>query len=211
YEKMRQAWRESPNSPLSDLFAFAPIYDITIAAGDRAELVKGQAVSGGYFARLRLRPLLGRGITQADDAPAASPAVVLSYEYWKDHLGADAAIVGKPLKLNQTTFTVVGVSPADFHSTLQVDYRPDIAVPIRFEPTLLGERTGMPREGKPGIWWLNVMGRLKPGATREQAAASLNGTFQAAALEIMPPPRRDTDVARLEPKDYPRLAGQPGA
>src|SRR5262249_46247226 len=63
----------------------------------------------------------------------------------------------------------------------------------------------------PGIWWLNVMGRLKPGATREQAAASLNGTFQAAALEIMPPPRRDTDVTRLEPKDYPRLSAEPGA
>jgi predicted lysophospholipase L1 biosynthesis ABC-type transport system permease subunit len=69
----------------------------------------------------------------------------------------------------------------------------------------------MPRNGKPGIWWLNIMGRLKPGATRAQAGASLNGTFQAAALEIMPPPRRETDVARLEPKDYPRLVGEPGA
>ena len=68
----------------------------------------------------------------------------------------------------------------------------------------------MARDGEPGIWWLNVMGRLAPGATREQAAQSLAGTFQAAALEAMPPPRRDGDVARLESKDYPRLIAVPG-
>src|SRR5262249_4693864 len=102
-------------------------------------------------------------------------------------------------------------APPDFHGALQIDYRPDITVPIRLEPTLLGENTGMPRDGKPGIWWLNVMGRLKPDATPEQAAASLDGIFQAAALGIMPPPRRETDVARLDPKEYPRLVGQPGA
>src|SRR5262249_10699537 len=73
YERLRQAWRASPNSPLSDLFAFAPIYDIAAAVGDQAELVKGQAVSGRYFAGLGVRPILGRGITDADDAPGAPP------------------------------------------------------------------------------------------------------------------------------------------
>jgi predicted permease len=211
YEKLRQSWRESRNSPLSDLFAFAPIYDVTVATGDRADLVKGQAVSGTYFAALGVRPILGRGISEGDDAPGAPPAVVLSHAYWNDHLGADPGIVGRPLKLNQTVFTVVGVSPPDFHGALQVDYRPEVTVALHLEPVLLGENSGMPRDGKPGIWWLNVMGRLKPGATPAQAAASLDGVFQAAALEIMPPPRRPTDVARLEPKDYPRLVGQPGA
>src|SRR5262245_49402895 len=55
------------------------------------------------------------------------------------------------------------------------------------------------------------MGRLKPGTTYEQARVSLNGTFQAAALEAMPPPRKENEPARLDPKDYPRLVVQSGS
>ena len=55
------------------------------------------------------------------------------------------------------------------------------------------------------------MGRLKPGATYEQARDSLNGTFQAAALEVMPPPRKANEPAQLEPKDYPRLIAESGS
>src|SRR5262249_20857128 len=62
-----------------------------------------------------------------------------------------------------------------------------------------------------GLWWLALMGRLKPGATYEQARASLNGAFQAAALEMMPPPRRADQPAQLDPKDYPRLLVESGS
>jgi predicted permease len=55
------------------------------------------------------------------------------------------------------------------------------------------------------------MGRLKPGARLEQARDSLNGVFQAAALEVMPPPRRDNEQAKLDPKDYPRLIARSGS
>src|SRR5262249_13555771 len=64
---------------------------------------------------------------------------------------------------------------------------------------------------RPGAWWLDVMGRLKPGATYDRASESLNGVFQAAALEVMPPPRRDNEPAQLDPKDYPRLVAQSGS
>jgi predicted permease len=62
-----------------------------------------------------------------------------------------------------------------------------------------------------GIWWLNVMGRLKPGATQDQARDSLNGAFQAAALEVMPPPRRPNEPAQLEAKEFPRLVTESGS
>jgi len=55
------------------------------------------------------------------------------------------------------------------------------------------------------------MGRLKPGATYEQARDSLNGTFQAAALEVMPPPHKADEPAQLEPKDYPHLIAESGS
>jgi predicted permease len=56
-----------------------------------------------------------------------------------------------------------------------------------------------------------LMGRLKPGATHEQACESLNGAFQATALEIMPPPRNANEPAQLDPRDYPRLVAQSGS
>jgi predicted permease len=209
---LRESWRrQGADSPLSDLFAFAPLYDVTAALGGDARIVHGDAVDGGYHAGLGVPLVLGRGITEADDAANAAPVAVVSHAFWTDHLGGSADVLGRPLKLNQTSFTVVGVTAPGFHGALQVDYQPDVTVPLHFEPTLLGEDTGMARDGKPGIWWINVMGRLKPGATREQAVRSLSAAFQAHALEIMPPPRRDGDVARLEPKDYPRLVGLDGA
>src|SRR6185295_9857409 len=65
--------------------------------------------------------------------------------------------------------------------------------------------------GRPGSWWLHVMGRMKPGATLAQARDSLNGSFQALALEMMPPPRKQNEKAQIETKDYPVLVALPGA
>jgi len=210
-ERMRESWRQqAESSPLSDLFAFAPLYDVTAAVEGNAEVVCGEVVSGDYHAGLGVPFALGRGITAADDEADAPPVVVLSHSCWKERLGGNPEILGRTLELNQTAFTIVGVTAPGFRGALQVDYQPDVTVPLHFEPALLGEDTGMDHDGKPGIWWINVMGRLKPGATREQAARSLNGTFEAEALEIMPPPRRDGEPARLEPKDYPRLVAKPG-
>ncbi len=211
FEKMRETRAKASGSPnpLSDLFAFAPIYEVTASTNNRADVVGGQVVSGGYYAGLGVPLALGRGITEKDDHPGADPVVVLSHAYWQ-RLGASPDVLGQSLKLNQTVFTIVGVTPPGFAGTLQVDYHADVTAPLSFEPAILGGETGMARDGKPGIWWLNVMGRLAPGATREQAAQSLHGTFQAAALDVMPAPERDGDVARLEPKDYPRLLALPG-
>ena len=211
FEKMRETRAKASGSPnpLSDLFAFAPIYEVTASTNTRADVVGGQVVSGGYYAGLGVPLALGRGITEKDDHPGADPVVVLSHAYWQ-RLGASPDVLGQSLKLNQTVFTIVGVTPPGFAGTLQVDYHADVTAPLSFEPAILGGETGMARDGKPGIWWLNVMGRLAPGATREQAAQSLHGTFQAAALDVMPAPERDGDVTRLEPKDYPRLLALPG-
>jgi len=137
--------------------------------------------------------------------------VVISNQYWRDRFGANTEVIGQQIKINKTEFTIVGVTPPAFEGTLQVGRRPEVTVPIAFEPLLLGERSGMARPGKPDIWWLNLMGRLKPRATREQARDSLNSVFETAALEAMPPPRKDTDVAVLEPPDYPRLVPQSGS
>jgi len=210
-EKMRQARAAATDGPLSDFFAFAPIYQLTAVANEQADVIRGQAVSGDYYAGLGVQPMLGRAITGADDNAAAPPVVVLSHQYWQERFGGNPAVIGQQLKLNQTPFTIVGVTPPAFTGALQVSDRPAVTVPLAFEPTLLGERTGMARANRPGFWWINLMGRLKPGATLEQARDSLNGAFQAIALEVMPPPRRDNEPAKLDPKDYPRLVALGGS
>ena len=211
FEKMRQMRAAAPDSPLSDLFAFAPIYEGIAVAGDQVEIVNGQAVSGGYYAGLGVQPILGRAISDEDNKPGAAPVVVLSHQFWQERFGANPAVTGQPLKLNKLSFTIIGVTPPAFTGTLQVGYYPAVTVPITCEPLLRNENSNMGTANKPGYWWLHLMGRLKPGATYEQARDSLNGTFQAAALEVMPPPRQADEPAQLEPKDYPSLLAESGS
>ncbi len=211
FEKLGQAQADDANSPLQSFFAFAPIYELTAVMNNDAQIINGQAVSGGYYTGLNVQPILGRPITDADDNVAATPVVVLSHRYWQERFNADPAIIGQQLTLNKTSFTIIGVTPPGFVGALQVNQHPEVTVPIAFEQTLLGDNSAMPKADKPGFWWLHLMGRLKPGATREQAQESLNSAFQTAALEVMPPPRKDSDPVELDPKDYPQLQANSGS
>jgi predicted permease len=211
FEKMRRMRAAAPDSPLSDFFAFAPIYEGIAVAHDQPEIVNGQAVLGGYYAGLGVQPILGRAITDEDDKAGAAPVVVLSYQFWQERFGANPAVIGQPLKLNKESFTIIGVTPPEFTGALQVGYYPAVTVPIACEPLLRGARSKLDTSDGPGPWWLHLMGRLKPGATYEQARESLNSAFQATALEAMPPPRNEKEPARLDPKDYPRLVAQSGS
>ena len=211
FEQLRQAQTAATESPLSDLFAFGPIKEVTAKVGDDVEVINAQAVSGNYYTGLRVHPSLGRAITVDDDRSGAAPVVVLSYQFWQERFGADPSVIGEQIKLNQESFTIIGVTPPAFNGTLQVGYHPAVTIPLALEPQMQGERSLLGSTNKPGVWWLNVMGRLKPEATAEQARESLNGAFQAAALAVMPPPRKSNDPAQLEPKDYPRLISEAGS
>ncbi len=200
----------STESPLSDLFAFAPISTITAKVGDQPEVINGQAVSGNYYHGLRVSPSLGRLITTDDDQKNAVPVVMLSYQFWEERFAGSPSVIGQQLKLNQQSFTIIGVTPPAFNGTLQVGYHPDVTIPFAVEPQLRGESSYVGTAAEPGVWWLNVMGRLKPGATREQARESLNAAFQTSALAAMPPPRKANQPVQIEPKDYPRLMVEPG-
>src|SRR3989442_11347943 len=215
FEQMRQAHAGLPDSPLSDFFAFAPISQVADVTGDQGEIINGQVVSGGYYTGLGVQPVLGRAITDEDDKPGAAAVVVLSHQFWQERFDANPVVIGKPLILNQRPSPIMGVAPPASTATWQVDYRAAVTVPLTQEPLLRGERSRFGTAKEPGVWWLDLMGRLKPGASyeqaREQARESLNGTFQAAALEVMPPPRKADEPAQLEPKDYPRLLAESGS
>src|ERR1041384_2045617 len=87
----------------------ARLQESTAVIGDQAEVVEGQAVSGGYYGGLRVQPSLGRAITNDDDKPGAAPVVVLSYQFWQSRFAANRGVVGQQIKLNKTYFTIIGV------------------------------------------------------------------------------------------------------
>ena len=210
FDKLRLAHDAAPESPLSDLFAFAPLPELAAKFGDQAEIINGQAVSGSYFSGLRLNAALGRAITVDDDRPGAAPVVVLSYPLWQERFNANPGVIGQQLKLNQQSLTIIGVTPRGFNGALQVGYQPALTIPLAVEPLLRGDNSLLGTPTTPGRWWLNVMGRLKPGASEEQVRQTLNSAFQTVALEAMPPPRKSSEPAQLAPKDYPRLVTEPG-
>jgi predicted permease len=211
FERLQQAQTSATQSPLSDLFAFGPVSELNAKVGDQAVVIDGQAVSGNYYSGLRLNPILGRTITTEDDRPGAAPVVVLSYQFWQDRFNANTSVIGQQLKLNQQSLTIIGVTPPAFNGTLQVGYRPAVTFPVAMEPLVRGDNSILGTASSPGLWWLNLMGRLKPGATEQQARESLNGSFQTVALEVMPPPHKSNEPAQLDPKDYPRLLSEPGS
>src|ERR1051325_10578441 len=207
FTEMDHAHSLEPNNPLSHLFAFGPLKEINARFSDHAEIIAGQAVTGNYYAGLGIQPILGRAITDQDDQKGARPVVVLSNKLWRERFSASPEVIGREFTLNKQSFTIVGVDPTSFTGAMQVDFQPAVTIALAHEPLLLGSASCQ----EPPIWWLNVMGRLAPGATADQARESLNGSFQAAPLQVMPPPRKQNDPAQLEVKDYPHLRTEPGS
>ncbi|MEP6820302.1 MAG: ABC transporter permease, partial [bacterium] len=209
YQRMREQ-----QSALSDLFAFGDI-GLNVTADGLADVASGQVVSGNYFAGLGVQPLLGRTLTDEDDNASASPVAVISYRYWQQRFGGSQQIVGKQINLNQVAFTVVGVTPPGFEGTMDAGSTLDVSIPIAWEPSLYVDRQRSRLSG-PGDWWLRLMGRLKPGATAEQARGQLENSFLQSVIEHRTARQSQAQgaggnpVKNLEPQQYPRLFLDPG-
>src|SRR5262245_4079893 len=146
------------NQSLVDVFAFTP-RQFSVHANDQAEFVQGQLVSGGYYAGLGVQPLLGRAISATDDQAAASPVAVIAHRYWRRRFGSDPAVIGKTIMVNQIPCAIIGVTPPGFYGALQIGQAADVSIPLALEPQLSPANA---RLGKPWVWWLRVLGRLKP-------------------------------------------------
>ena len=112
----------------------------------------------------------GRVLTPEDDNPAAQPAAVISHVYWEKKLNSDPGVVGKTFSINGTTFTVVGITPPEFFG-VRVRRPPDFWLPLAFHPQVeLRESFLTERQ----VYWLTIVGRLKPEVNLEQAQANIN-------------------------------------
>jgi predicted permease len=136
-------------------------------------------VSGGYFPLLGVQPLIGRLISANDDAGAGEPVAVLSYGYWKDRLGGRGDIINQPLRLNGNTFTIVGVTPKDFHGTVFGD-GPDVYVPLALKPKLT---PGWDGRDKWEDYWLYLLARVNEKTPRLLAEQKLNAVYAPLIAE----------------------------
>jgi predicted permease len=148
-------------------------------SGEAAQRASGHLVSGNYFTVLGVNAMQGRVLTNEDDSAAAQPAAVISNACWKQKLNGDADIVGKNMLLNGTAFTIVGIMPPDFFGT-RVRRSPDYWLPLVFQPQIELRKSSI--EDK-NVYWLNLIGRLKPGIQMEQAQAGINMELQQFLTE----------------------------
>src|SRR5262245_7182118 len=207
-------FREQPGA-LSDVFAFGNV-GLNVNADGQADVASGQAVSGNYYAGLGVQAMIGRTITDEDDKASAGPVAVLSFRYWQRRFSGDPGVVGKQINLNNVAFTVIGVTPPGFDGTGQAGSTQDVTIPIACEPQMYVDRERSNMNGA-GVWWLRIMGRLKPGATIGQARAQLEGVFHQSVVEhrtarqTQAQTQGGNPIKALEPKDFPRLTMESGS
>ena len=160
------------------------VFGVSIAYENEPVTGQGMLVSGSYFPTLGLRPAIGRLLGASDDQGIGTGFVaVLAYDYWASHLGSDPAVVGRPIKVNGQTMTIVGVTPRDFVSTT-LGTRPKIFVPISMRGALsVGFRGFEDRRS----YWVYVFGRLKPGMTLERAGTAINATYGPIVNDVEAP------------------------
>ncbi|HKG96446.1 MAG TPA: ABC transporter permease, partial [Pyrinomonadaceae bacterium] len=138
-----------------------------ITEGGDPERLIGAAVSADYFSVLAVKPVLGRVFTREEDKPGAAAVVLLSHSLWQRRYGADPNIIGREIDLGGKT-TVVGIMPPGFEFPISDDNQ-DFWEPI-FSAQFMTKEIREERANR----FLPAIGRLKPGATVEQAKAELD-------------------------------------
>jgi predicted permease len=155
--------------------------DYNFIGTGEAERLTGYMISADFFSTLGTMPVLGRDFRADDDHTGAAPVVMLGGGFWKRKFGSSLEIIGKPILLNGTSYTIVGVVPAGF--TFYGHDR-DIYTPIGQwnDPNFRDRRVDLSSHG---------VGRLKPGVTVSEAKADMDSIAQNLSLAY---PEADKNV-----------------
>jgi predicted permease len=130
---------------------------VTLTGQGAAARLEGAEVSASFFDVLGVRPLHGRGFVAGENEPGHDRVVVLSYALWRDRFGADPGVVGRTISLDRQPHVAVGVAPPGFRYPEETE----IWRPLEYDQRF--------RSNSRGAWYLNVVGRLREGATVEAA------------------------------------------
>ena len=151
---------------------------MAIGRGRDARELRGMRISANYFTTLGVRPAVGRFFLPEEEGnPIAPPIAVVSYDFWRDRFEGNRSAIGQTLLLGDDAYTVVGVAPRGF--TGVTPNRVDVWVPITAGETAEQVKKWFTSRQS---YWIQVVGRLRPGVTPERATASATAILRAGEV-----------------------------
>jgi len=167
------------NQVFDGVLARYPI-SVNLTWHDETERTNGELVSGNYFDVLGVKAAIGRTFTADDDrTPGGHPVAILSYAFWQRHFGSDPGVLNQTILLNAHPMTVVGVAQRGFQS-VGIGESSGVFIPMMMENQMTSGSNDL--QSRRSLW-LNIMARLKPGVSRQQAEAAMN-TLWKPMLEV---------------------------
>ena len=136
-----------------------------------AKSLRGEFVSGNYFAMLGMGAISGRPLTEIDDQPSSAPATVLSYRTWQTEFASDRSLIGSTISIQAHPFTVVGITPPGFFGDRVTDNPPDLWLPLASEPYAYGDNSILHHADSN---WLYALGRVRSGTSIAAVQAKLS-------------------------------------
>jgi predicted permease len=147
----------------------------SLVGDDRSEMIRVGLVAGNFFNVLGVQPHLGRLLTPDDDkARLGHPVAVLQYDFWQKRFAGAREIVGSTIRLNGSSFTVIGVSAPGFEGT-DVGLQTQVWTPVMMKPVITPTWDALDDERNS---WFYLFGRLKPGVSVEEAQASMRVLYR---------------------------------
>jgi predicted permease len=173
FRQFRQ--RNTVFSDVGGIFSLTNDVHGFVEGSNESQPINVQLVTGNYFPLLGVHAYIGRTLTDADDnSEGDHPVAVVSYAWWKRALAQDPNVLGKRIKLGSVIYSIVGVAPPEFFGTV-VGEAPQVWLPLAqvnvVPPNYGGYKDNFSKS-------LNLIGRLKPGVSIEQATANVNLLFQ---------------------------------
>ncbi len=187
------------SSDVADVFGFFVQGNAGVSSGETPEVASIMVVSGNFFSGLGVPMALGRPLMESDDQQG-SMAIVLTYDFWRRSLNADASVLGRVLRVNGAAVTVVGVTAPgfrDFSAGAGGGGSPVLFGSLRAIESFAPQRFRLKKLTAPDLWWVQLMARRRPGVTEQQIAARLTAVYRGV-LE-------DSGVATLQKADDPRV------
>ncbi len=163
------------NPVFSTLFGYFNGHNKTLAIRGQATSAGTEYVTGDYFRGLAVSPAAGRLINSEDDRPGAAPVAVISFATSEQRFGGPSSAIGQPVLVDSVPFTVIGVAPPEFFG-VDPAAAPDLYLPLHTNVLVDGARAARmyPDEN---FYWIEMMGRLRPGVSMAQAQAALAPRF----------------------------------
>jgi predicted permease len=169
---------------LADVFGYLPLYSFTLRAGREPFIAQGSMVSDNFFSALDVRVQLGRLLSVEDEQDGAAPTVVISHALWEREFALDPGVLGQTILLNNRSFIVVGVLPREFAGLCPAD-QTAFYVSMAAQPQL---QPSWPRTAA-GVWWVQVMARLRHDTSDPQFQAALDVVFARTTASLLKTPK----------------------